>query len=105
MVWVHDRTYNGKAQNPTVAVKNKSKTLKAGRDYTLSYRNNKNVGQASVTVRGKGNYTGSVTLYFKIRPQQPKAVSAKSKKAGSMQVQWKKVTQASGYQLTYASNK
>lgn len=39
-----------------------------GNDFTVSYSNNKNAGinTASVTITGKGNYTGSVTKYFTI---------------------------------------
>ena len=43
------------------------KTLKKGTDYTVKYLNNTKVGTATVTVTGKGNYTGSVApLTFKI---------------------------------------
>ena len=49
--------------------------LVAGVDYTLSYKNNKNVYEgddirkiASVTVKGKGNYTGSFVRYYNICP-------------------------------------
>lgn len=41
-------------------------TLVEGRDYTLSYANNVNVGTASVTVTGTGNYTGSARANFAI---------------------------------------
>ena len=58
--------YNGKAQTPSVTVKNGSKTLKAGTDYTVSYSNNKAVGTAKVTITGKGTYKGSVTKTFRI---------------------------------------
>lgn len=40
-----------------------------GIDYTVSYKNNKKIGTASVTIKGKGNYTGAVTKYFKVEPQ------------------------------------
>lgn len=47
-------------------------TLRNGKDYTLRYANNKAVASASdekpptVTVKGKGNYTGEFSLYFNI---------------------------------------
>ena len=41
--------------------------LSPGVDYTVSYKNNKNPGIASVTVKGKGNYAGQdVSQTFKI---------------------------------------
>lgn len=41
-------------------------TLLAGRDYTLTYSNNKKIGTASIVIDGKGNYIGTKTVYFKI---------------------------------------
>ena len=41
-------------------------TLEKDRDYTLSYTNNQDVGRATVTITGKGNYTGSVQKSFDI---------------------------------------
>lgn len=44
--------------------------LKQGADYTLSYKKNNAVGsEAAVTVKGKGNFKGSVTKSFTITPQ------------------------------------
>ncbi|MBQ8001250.1 MAG: dockerin type I repeat-containing protein [Ruminococcus sp.] len=63
-------TYDGTAKKPVVTVKYGSKTLTNGTDYTVSYSNNTNVGNASVTITGKGNYTGSVTKVFSIQAPQ-----------------------------------
>lgn len=44
--------------------------LAQGRDYTLSYKNNKKVGVGSVTIKGKGNYKGTIKESpFTIKPQ------------------------------------
>lgn len=40
--------------------------LKAGRDYTVSYKDNVEPGTASAVVKGKGNFKGSKTIKFKI---------------------------------------
>ncbi|MBR5337676.1 MAG: leucine-rich repeat protein [Lachnospiraceae bacterium] len=63
---VIDKAFTGKAitQKPVVVVNNI--TLKKGRDYTLSYQNNVKAGTATVTVKGKGNYSGTRTLHFRI---------------------------------------
>ena len=58
--------YTGKAIKPSAVVKLGGKTLKAGVDYVLSYKNNVKVGNAVVTVKGKGDYKGTKTLAFKI---------------------------------------
>lgn len=46
------------------------KKLVNGRDYTLTWKNNKNIGTASVTIKGKGKYNGSVTKKFRITVQK-----------------------------------
>ena len=46
-------------------------TLEPGTDYTISYSNNVNVGEATAIVTGTGNYKGSVTLKFKINQAAP----------------------------------
>ena len=62
-----DRTYTGKEIKPKPAVRVRGVKLKLGRDYTLSYKNNINVGTATVYVKGKGNYKGTAKKHFKIK--------------------------------------
>ena len=59
-------TYDGKAKTPTVTVKNGTKTLTKGTDYTVAYKNNTNAGTATVTITGKGSYKGTITKTFTI---------------------------------------
>ena len=66
---IETQTYTGKALTPKPTVKVGSTTLKEGTDYTLSYASNVNVGKATVTIMGKGNYTGTKTVAFKIEAQ------------------------------------
>lgn len=59
--------YTGSQLRPAVEVKIGDKTLREGNEYeVVSYTNNVNVGQAKVTVAGKGNYTGTVEKTFNI---------------------------------------
>ena len=58
--------YNGSGHTPDPVVKDGTTQLVKDRDYTLSYNNNVNAGTASVTITGKGIYTGSKTVNFKI---------------------------------------
>lgn len=58
--------YDGTAKEPSVTVKDGSLTLESGKDYSVSYSNNVNVGTAIVTITGKGNYKGTVTTTFTI---------------------------------------
>lgn len=69
------RTYTGSAQKPLPLLNYGSVTLKNGRDYTLSYAHNVNSGIAKVIVKGKGNYTGSMTKTFKIKKRDIATVS------------------------------
>ncbi len=59
-------TYDGTAKEPTATVKNGSTVLTSGTDYTVSYSNNTDIGTATVTVTGKGNYTGTLSKNFTI---------------------------------------
>ena len=61
-----DKEYTGDAITQKLKVKIGGKTLKSGKEYTVSYSNNVSVGTASVTLKGKGNYKGTRTLQFKI---------------------------------------
>ena len=61
-------TYDGAEKKPGITVKNDSKLLTANTDYTVSYKNNINAGTASVTITGKGSYSGSQTKSFTINP-------------------------------------
>ena len=63
---IASQPYTGSAIEPTVTVNVGKKTLTAGTDYTVIYKDNTNVGTAKVIVTGKGNYTGSVEAKFNI---------------------------------------
>lgn len=64
---VNTKNYTGKPVTlPKLKVKMGKKTLKKGKDYTVSYKHNKKQGYASVTIRGKGKYKGSITKKFLI---------------------------------------
>ena len=58
--------YSGEAQTPSVTVSLDGQPLVADRDYTVSYADNVNVGEATVTVTGAGNYQGAVQTKFAI---------------------------------------
>lgn len=62
------KTYTGKAQTQSITVKYRNKTLKNGKDYTVSYQNNINAGTAYVIIKGKGSYSGTVKRSFSIKP-------------------------------------
>ena len=60
-------TYNGQPQQEEPVVKDGDKTLAKNVDYTLSYsKDATNVGTVTVTVTGKGNYSGSADVEYQI---------------------------------------
>lgn len=59
-------TYNTRAHTPDVTVTFNGSTLEAGKDYDVAYTNNINAGTATVTVTGKGNFTGTASKDFAI---------------------------------------
>jgi glucan-binding YG repeat protein/cell wall-associated NlpC family hydrolase len=65
-VYASGQWYTGGALTTNVLVSVAGTKLVEGRDYTLTYENNVNVGQARVTVTGIGSYTGSLTTTFSI---------------------------------------
>ena len=65
-----DFAYDGKAKTPAVSVTLDGKKLAANTDYKVTYQKNKNIGTATVTITGAGNYTGTVTKTFTIRAKK-----------------------------------
>ena len=61
-------TYTGDKIIPTVTVWDKTTPLTEKTDYTIAYKNNTNAGKATITVTGKGNYSGKETFTFDITP-------------------------------------
>ena len=99
------KTYTGKAIAQTPVVKLGTKALKKGTDYTISYKNNKAVGKATVTITGKGAYTGTVTKTFKINPKATSISKLTSPKTKQLKATFKKVSGVTGYQVTYSTSK
>ena len=63
---IKDQLWTGRAITPKPSVKLGGTTLKLGSDYTLAYRSNVALGTATITITGKGSYTGTKTATFKI---------------------------------------
>ncbi len=74
---IGEQKYTGSPLTPTVTLKDGSVTLTSGTDYTVSYSNNVNVGTATVTITGQGNYTGIKTATFTISSIPSKFTSSK----------------------------
>lgn len=61
-------SFTGQEVCPKVNLTLNSQILIENIDFTISYKNNINVGIAKITITGMGNYTGSLILEFEILP-------------------------------------
>ena len=97
--------YNGKVKKPSVTVKDSKGKKISSSNYTVSYSSGrKNVGKYTVTIKFKGNYSGTVKKTFTIKP---KATTISKVTAGkkAFTVKWKKqATQTTGYQIQYSTS-
>ena len=59
-------TYTGSAIKPKITVKDGEAVLKTNKAYSVVYSDNINAGTATITVTGKGEYAGAVSIPFTI---------------------------------------
>lgn len=109
--------YTGASIRPTVSVKYKGVELVNGQDYTVSYKNNKAVGTATITITPvvktirtdvTGNitgFTGTVTKTFKIVPKRVQGLTVTAASMTSAQLKWTKQTGIDGYRIYRATSK
>ena len=80
---ISDKVYTGKAVKQKLTVKVSGKTLTSGTDYSVKYSNNVDAGKASLTVTGRGRYTGKVSRNFTIKKAANKITAGNVKKVYS----------------------
>lgn len=98
-VKIDPQAYTGKAIIPSLSVTYYDQELELGKDYKIvSCTDNVNIGTASITLEGMGNYSLQVTKTFKIVPQ--KATNIKTSVSGkNVTLTWKKVKNVTGYRV------
>ena len=75
-------------------------------DYNAVWTNNVNIGQATVTITGKGNFSGTVKKNYRILPKQTTGFKITGSTANSVSLSWTKQKGISGYQIVkYDPNK
>jgi len=98
-------TYNGKTQKPSVVVKDSKGNKISSSYYTVTYASGrKNVGTYKVTVKLKGNYSGTKTLTFTINPVKTTIKATAAKKSLKLTI-GKKSAQVTGYEVQYSTTK
>lgn len=98
------KVYTGKTRTAGVVIKNGSVKLKKNKDYTIQYKNNQMIGNATIIICGKGNYKGKKILHFQIVPTKPKIVKVTKKKT-SFRLTFSKNKQVSGYRVYVSTSK
>lgn len=110
-------TYDGTAKKPTVTVKLGDTKLKKNTDYTVEYSNNKNVGTATVKIKGTGNYKGTISKKFTIKAASIKSAKVTLSKTSytydgtakkptiTVTLNDKKLTKKTHYTVEYSNNK
>lgn len=97
-------TYDGKAKKAPVTVVDSVGNPLSSRFYKVAYENHKAVGQATVTVYLRGNYSGKLTETFEIRPETTRISDIRSAER-SILLKWKKqAVQTDGYEIAYATD-
>jgi len=108
--------YDGTYKKPAATVTFGGKVLQEGKDYTISYRNNLNVGVTTVIATGMGDYTGYTSKNFTItkRAMAGGTVSVASSVSftGSnitpsvtVKVAGRTLTSGTDYTVSYSNNK
>lgn len=78
---ISDRKYTGRRIKPAVSVTLNGKKLNR-QFYTLSWKNNRKIGTARVTVTLKNGYKGTVSRTFRIVPARVRSFSIRKKNGG-----------------------
>ena len=102
---VNSYTYDGKSHKPGITIYDSKGNVISANNYTLSYGSNtKSIGTHYITIRFKGNYSGTASRSYTIYPKSPKLTKLSGKSKG-FSAKWNKVTSSSGYQIQYSTNR
>lgn len=95
--------YNGKVQKPKVVIKDAAGKAISAANFTYSIPNGKNVGRYLITIKFKGNYSGTKYLYYDILPKNTSSFTLSSAKK-AFKIKWtKQAVQTTGYQIQYST--
>ena len=108
--------YDGTYKKPAATVTFGGKVLQEGKDYTISYRNNLNVGVTTVIATGMGDYTGYTSKNFTITKRAlaggTVSVASSVSFTGSnitpsvtVKVAGRTLTNGTDYTVSYSNNK
>lgn len=78
-------------------------TILDSSNYVVTYENNVDIGTATVTVTGTGDYSGVLQTTFRIIPQTVELNQLKNPSKGKLGVYWSTVSRGNGYQVRYST--
>ena len=93
------KQYTGSAIATDITLQDGNYTLIHNKDYIVSYSNNKNCGVATVTITGKGAYTGKIVKTFNIVPRRIRITSLKNTLLRCVAMKWERDSSVSGYEI------
>ena len=100
---VKDQIYTGKKLKPVIKIKIDGRVL-SKKYYTLSYKNNKQIGKATIIITFRGKYSGRIQKSFNIVPKAPKIIKVKTCKR-KFTITYSKVRgNVSGYEIEYETS-
>lgn len=98
--------YNGKSKKPnTIVTTDNDELLDLNDDYYAVYKNNKNIGLATVTIKGKSFFVGSKTKKFWIHPDKVKSLKVKQKRNITIIRFRKNKGGVTGYRIKYSTRR
>lgn len=100
-----EEVYDGTQKKPAVQIKDGENVLREGEDYTLSYKNNVNIGTAGVSITGKGDYQGTKDISFYIVPGKISTVKLEKGAGKSLKFSYSEQKGASGYEVSLYKGK
>lgn len=95
------RSYTGKTIKPNISLFYRGKKLRKNTDYKVSVKKRKSIGASYVIFRGKEKYRGTRKITYYIVPKKVEKVSVKSSRRRSVNIRFKNVKKADGYQIIY----
>jgi len=96
---VPDQAYTGNAITPEMTVIHNGTVLIPNVDYTISYSNNIQMGTATITITGIGNYSNVRNIRFQIVPSQATSFKAKKRSTKYITLSWDKNSSIKGYEI------
>lgn len=102
---IKNQAYTTKAIEPNLTITCGNIKLKKGIDYEVSFKNNTNIGTATVTIKGIGKFRGTTKQTFKIVLGITRDVVTKAQSTSAIQISWKRDSVVSGYEIYMSTSK